>query len=143
MLNQEVFFAGPDTLNDPMEGLRHIFWQGDEIAWANLLRHYLLCLEWSYSILSLAGEGQPLSWKDIPIFNVDSITFTPQYRSRIDKLAEAFLGNEDVKGSAKSLAARIHAIRREEPMSTKPRCGVSATGAWQRSSVQAEGDYGS
>jgi hypothetical protein len=114
LLNQEVFFASPDTLNDPMEGFRDIFWQGDEIAWSNLFRHYLLCLEWGYSMLSLAGESQTLSWRDIPIFNVDNITFTPQYRERIDKLVEAFFENDDIKGLVKSLAARAHPIRRDE-----------------------------
>jgi hypothetical protein len=39
--NQEIYFASPQKLNDPMEGFKDIFWRGDEIIWANLLRHYL------------------------------------------------------------------------------------------------------
>jgi hypothetical protein len=64
LLNQEIFFANPDNLNDPMEGFRDIFWQGDVIVWENLFRHYLLCLEWGYSIVSLGGEEEPLTWKN-------------------------------------------------------------------------------
>ncbi|MES5482100.1 hypothetical protein QMZ05_05025 [Bradyrhizobium sp. INPA03-11B] len=114
LLNQEIFFAAPDNLNDPMEGFRDIFWKGDEIAWANLFRHYLLCLEWGYSIVSLGGESEPLSWRNIPILNVDAISFTPQYAERINKLIEAFLANESIKKLVRSLSAMTHPIRREE-----------------------------
>jgi hypothetical protein len=114
LLNQEVFFASPDSLNDPMEGFRDIFWRGDAIVWENLFKHYLLCLEWGYSILSLGGEGQPLSWKNIPILNVGAIEFSAQYKDRIDKLVAAFLGNDAVRSLIQSLAARTRSIRREE-----------------------------
>jgi hypothetical protein len=30
---QEIFFAKPENLNDPMEGFRDVFWKGDEIVW--------------------------------------------------------------------------------------------------------------
>jgi hypothetical protein len=114
LLHQEIFFASPDSLNDPMEGFRDIFWLGDAIIWANLFRHYLLCLEWGYSILSLGGADEPLTWKNIPIFNVDEITFYPQYRGRIDKLVDAFIGSDDVQSMVQLLAGRTHPIRREE-----------------------------
>jgi hypothetical protein len=39
---QEIYFAPPENLNDPMEGYKDVFWSGDLIAWRNLLRHYLL-----------------------------------------------------------------------------------------------------
>src|SRR5205814_6675950 len=42
--NQEIYFASALELNDPLEGYKDLFWKGDEIAWKNLLRHYLLCL---------------------------------------------------------------------------------------------------
>ena len=29
---QEIYFANPEQLNDPMEGLRDIFWRGDKIV---------------------------------------------------------------------------------------------------------------
>ena len=30
---QTIYFASPDELNDPMEGLRDIVWNGDQIVW--------------------------------------------------------------------------------------------------------------
>ncbi|WP_417761714.1 DUF2971 domain-containing protein [Shewanella sp.] len=41
---QSIFFAPPEILNDPVEGFKDIYWQGDEILWRNLFNHYLLCL---------------------------------------------------------------------------------------------------
>jgi hypothetical protein len=42
--SQEIYFASPAELNDPMEGFKDLYWQGDEIVWRNLIRHYALCL---------------------------------------------------------------------------------------------------
>ncbi|QTD35648.1 DUF2971 domain-containing protein [Pseudomonas fluorescens] len=39
-----LYFAAPDQLNDPLEGRKNIFWQGDEIVWKNLFKHYIRCL---------------------------------------------------------------------------------------------------
>lgn len=114
LLNQEVFFASPDSLNDPMEGFRDIFWQGDEIVWTNLLRHYLLCLEWGYSLLSIGGEADPISWEHIPTLNINDLAPTHQHQERIHKLVDAFFVNDSVRLVIQSLAARTRPIRREE-----------------------------
>lgn len=42
--NQEIYFATTDELNDPMEGLREMYWQGDEIVWKNLAKNYVKAL---------------------------------------------------------------------------------------------------
>lgn len=42
--NQSIFFAPPEVLNDPMEGLMDIYFDGDHILWKNLFKHYLLCV---------------------------------------------------------------------------------------------------
>ena len=42
--NQEIYFASPNQLNDPIEGFMDIFWKGDEIVWKNFIKHYLFCL---------------------------------------------------------------------------------------------------
>ena len=41
---QEIYFAPSRQLNDPLEGYKDLFWQGDDIVWRNFLRHYVLCL---------------------------------------------------------------------------------------------------
>ena len=42
--NQSIYFASPEKLNDPLEGLRNIFWQGDQIVWRNFFKQYIYCL---------------------------------------------------------------------------------------------------
>lgn len=44
LVNQELFFASPDELNDPHEGFINLFWQGDTIVWKNLFRYYIFNL---------------------------------------------------------------------------------------------------
>lgn len=39
-----VYFAAPEQLNDPLEGYKDIFYNGDKIAWVNVVKHYLRCL---------------------------------------------------------------------------------------------------
>ncbi|QJQ18758.1 DUF2971 domain-containing protein [Pseudomonas sp. SK] len=39
-----VYFASPQELNDPLEGHRETFFQGDLVVWRNLLKHYALVL---------------------------------------------------------------------------------------------------
>lgn len=39
-----IYFAAPEQLNDPLEGYKDIFYNGDNIAWTNVVKHYLRCL---------------------------------------------------------------------------------------------------
>ena len=41
---QYIFFAGLSELNDPVEGAADMVWNGDEIVWSNLNRHYFKSL---------------------------------------------------------------------------------------------------
>ena len=50
---QTIYFANPEELNDPMEGLRDIVWNGDKIVWTNFFKHYVFCLNRSYWLLNM------------------------------------------------------------------------------------------
>lgn len=39
---QTIYFASPDELNDPVEGVRDIVWSGDKIVWTNFFKHYAI-----------------------------------------------------------------------------------------------------
>ncbi|NVK42122.1 MAG: DUF2971 domain-containing protein [Oceanospirillaceae bacterium] len=41
---QEIYMSPPEKLNDPMEGILDIIWNGDEVLWENLFKHYTECL---------------------------------------------------------------------------------------------------
>ena len=58
---QTVYFASPEELNDPMEGLRDIVWNGDKIIWTNFFKHYIFCLNRCYLPLNIT----PNSGKDV------------------------------------------------------------------------------
>lgn len=51
---QEFYYATPDKLNDPAEGLKKTIWDGDRIVWQKLIEHYIHCfadviqLSWIY-----------------------------------------------------------------------------------------------
>lgn len=113
--NQEIYFASPSEMNDPMEGFSDIFWQGDEIVWENLLRHYLVCLERAYSLLLIGGEAQSISWNHIPIVDPgDRRSLTPEHQGIHDEIFLKFFGEPVVGAYIEALATREGPIRRHE-----------------------------
>ena len=59
---QSVYFASPEQMNDPMEGVRDIVWSGDRIVWTNLFKHYFFCLNYAlvdFKVLSNSHELKP------------------------------------------------------------------------------------
>lgn len=56
--SQYIFFAEPQSLNDPLEGFKYVYFSGDKIIWRNLLRHYVRCLinDFSISMISRPDE---------------------------------------------------------------------------------------
>lgn len=67
--NQEIFFASPEELNDPMEGFLNIYWQGDRIIWRNIFKYYLYNL--SKLILQMPLIGHDYEF-DINSINLNS-----------------------------------------------------------------------
>ncbi|MDD3770168.1 MAG: DUF2971 domain-containing protein [Sulfuricurvum sp.] len=88
---QTIYFAPPKDLNDPMEGFRNLIWSGDAIAWKNLFKHYLMCLERVSGLLILCGEEHyTLKDDDIPIYNTYDDFPTPQYKKLFEAMATDF-----------------------------------------------------
>ena len=52
---QTIFFAAPEDLNDPMEGLQDIIWTGDDVAWQNVFKNYADFLHWYFQNAVLSG----------------------------------------------------------------------------------------
>jgi len=94
---QTVYFASPEDLNDPMEGLRQVYWRGDRITWRNLLRHYVICLYNRCIEALLTDDSQRLSPDTISVFQ--SLDNFPTAQARA--LCEACI--------AKIEAGQIHA----------------------------------
>ncbi|MFJ7368264.1 hypothetical protein ACIQVU_02270 [Lysinibacillus sp. NPDC098008] len=80
---QQIYFAHPEQLNDPMEGMRRYYWQGDEIIWRNLLKHFILCLEHVVTLARLIDKDEKIKIEDIPVFkSIDNLP-TDLYKNRI------------------------------------------------------------
>ena len=80
---QQIYCAGLDELNDPVEGLENVYWNGDRIVWRNLLQHYLYCLNSIYCTVKLCGPDAPIGPQHIPVYD-------PLPRGRKDFAAMVF-----------------------------------------------------
>jgi hypothetical protein len=115
--NQEIFFAHPNQLSDPMdpmEGLRDIFFQGDKIVWKNLLRHYIVCLDRACSLLAIGGEDHALEWKHLPVLHFTDPYVTPQYKALVDEVVATFFAEPAVQSYLEYLPDRPRRIRSNE-----------------------------
>ncbi len=63
---QNIYFAEPSELNDPMEGIRDVFWFGDSIVWTNLFRNYIASLYMTYHAGLIFGEEDQLPLHHVP-----------------------------------------------------------------------------
>lgn len=111
---QSIFFAHPESLNDPMEGYREIYWHGDEIAWKNLFRHYLLCLERTCILTLLCNEDQNLTTKDIPIHINMNDFHTAEAKQYFLEIVEKFFKNEYITLLLEAILTRTTPTRRDE-----------------------------
>ncbi len=104
---QEIYFASPSELNDPMEGYRDIFWKGDEIIWKNFFRHYLLCFEKTFRKYVIGGEKyHELSKDDIHVFEKESNFPTEMYKEKFSEICNQFFENIYIKEYINGLSKR-------------------------------------
>lgn len=112
---QQIYFSPLCQLNDPMEGSKDIYWQGDEIVWRNFLIHYLICLEHVFTTYLIGGDDISLSAVDIPVFKKKSDFPTEQYSNLFSQICSKFFSNNKIKQYPNWLAARDkNPIRRNE-----------------------------
>src|ERR1700690_1768336 len=102
---QEIYFAAPDELNDPMEGYKDLIWNGDEIAWANLLRHYLLCLVQTFSAATFLGQDYKPSLSRGFVFSSVSSLPTEILRGIYQEVRKEFFAREQISELPSLLAA--------------------------------------
>jgi len=92
---QSIFFAPPHLLNDPVEGFKDIYWQGDRILWTNLFNHYLLCLmKWSVDFLIIGDEFDLDKHFDACV-TVDDLH--ENFQAEFAIVSESFIGSEHIQ----------------------------------------------
>lgn len=113
---QEIFFAAPSTLNDPVEGYLDIFWQGDSVVWENLFKHYLLCLFTLHLVEAGTGKKSQILPDDFSIFLTPDRLATDQLKSKYHKICESFLKNKSVVKLIANLESNNSKVRADELM---------------------------
>ncbi|MDO5516053.1 MAG: DUF2971 domain-containing protein [Clostridium sp.] len=112
--NQEIYFAPPEELKDPMEGAKDIFWHGDEVLWRNFIKHYLICLEHVTNMWSVVGEDKEINKDFIPVFK-SSVEFSSvKHKERFIKIQDYFFSNKIIKNMPVFLAEQNKKIRYNE-----------------------------
>ena len=111
---QTIHFASPEELNDPMEGLRDIVWDGDKIVWTNFFKHYIFCLNRCYLPLSITPNPGKLDVGDIPILERwDQIT-TPIEEILFDDIWDRFCNLPHIPEIIETLSNTRRKIRYKE-----------------------------
>ncbi|MBJ7961454.1 DUF2971 domain-containing protein [Bacillus cereus group sp. N28] len=82
--NQEIYFSELDSLNDPMEGIREYYWQGDIIVWKNFFKHYMYSLTHVFLMSKLLSE---LNNSQIPIWDREKY-YSEKYEKIINMVYE-------------------------------------------------------
>ena len=112
--HQQIYFAEPSELNDPMEGFRDIVWRGDEIVWANLFRNYISCLNLTVTLAKLCGDTKLITPKEILIEGFDPESPTPIETIVLDELCSSVFELCRLNPLISSLANTDHKVRRDE-----------------------------
>ena len=111
---QEIYFAPPKELNDPLEGFKDLVWSGDRILWENLLRHYLLCLTHAVMSAVINGPDHTFAEMEAVVFANESLLPTPEYGKLHHCICEDFFKHEDAAALPELFAVRGSPIRRDE-----------------------------
>lgn len=114
--NQEIYFASPAELNDPLEGFKDLLWRGDVIVWSNLLRHYLLCLMQAVLRTLEHGPNYQLTEDTLPVAMIPE-DLHPEVRKVFDLLCKRFFEDAELSELPGLLAGRTSPIRRSELLS--------------------------
>ena len=111
---QTIYFASPEELNDPMEGLRDIVWNGDKIVWTNFFKHYIFCLNRSYLLLNITKNPRKLDVTDIPILEGWNQIRTPIEKDLFDDIWYKFYNLPYIQEIIEALANTSRKIRHRE-----------------------------
>lgn len=115
--NQEIYFATPEELNDPMEGYRDLFWKGDTIVWKNFIINYIKSTEHLFALTILLNDEKKIDDNDIIVLSHSRSYRTAAHRDLIKQIIDKAFENKFIKGLPESLAKRQNPIRREELLS--------------------------
>ena len=102
--NLEIYFAKLDELNDQMEDYINIVWQGDEIAFQGLLKHYLYVLTNLYCDVSIRKKEEKIDTEHLPAFlSIDTLD-VPEFKTVFKSIYYEFFSSQFIADIPKKLA---------------------------------------
>lgn len=111
--NQEIYFSSQNELNDPMDSFKNIYFQGDDILWCNLFKHYLLCLTISFT-LYIVDSGENFYEQEFPIFTNENLYEDIPLGKTFSKIKNDFFYRFNVEKFAALISTRTSPVRSEE-----------------------------
>lgn len=111
---QEIYFASLSELNDPLERNIQFYWEGDEILWRNLFKHYVLCLENTVSYSRLIDENEKIPEKVISPFIYEENLPTEEYKKHIQEIFDDFFSKKVIKSILRFILSIPHKIYEDE-----------------------------
>jgi hypothetical protein len=112
--NQSIYFASRPELNDPMEGYKDIYWDGDEVVWRNFVRHYIQCLAHATFQFCVALETAPITWDSIPLRDPRHDGVNEKIGALLDEILAETFSHEALLSYIKCIAERGLSVRRNE-----------------------------
>ncbi|WP_213993903.1 DUF2971 domain-containing protein [Sodalis sp. dw_96] len=111
---QSIHFSAPEELNDPMEGYRDIFWNGDFVVWKNFFQRYIFCLQTFCYKRAILGETKKILIDEIRFLEDESDLPTDLSRSISLEISKKFFDSKWLMELIIQIANRTTPIRREE-----------------------------
>jgi len=108
---QELVLSSPQHLNDPIEGYQDVFWEGDNILWENLLRHYLLNLYWATRNCALYDDDTFKEDAIRPKLTRDDLP-TDDFRQQFDSVCQSFFDEKEFEKVPSRLASLPKPLKR-------------------------------
>ena len=102
--NLEIYFAKPDELNDQMEDYMNIFWQGDEIAFKGLFKHYLYTLSSVYYEACYRNRNVKINTEFLPVFLSDDGSKRPEFDTTFKEIYYEFFNSEEIANIPSKMA---------------------------------------
>lgn len=113
--NEEIYFASPEELNDPLEGYRDVYWQGDSVVWKNFIINYARSLEYIFRLVSLLNDTKPVNEDDLPDLHCFVRRDIPRHQKQLtEEMIKGIFQIGFIKDLPSALARRKSQIRRNE-----------------------------
>lgn len=94
--NLSIYFAKPEELNDQMEKYMNVVWQGDEIAFQGLFKHYIYTLTHLYFAIRLRNPKIQIDVENLPVFLDIKILEAPEMKDVFKAIYNEFFSSPSI-----------------------------------------------